>query len=113
MAKPPIIARLLVKRINGHIANGSWKLSTTWLSTSILPTPPSPNHQTPRKAGPSASARVISRRCQHGIFMSRKPSMMIWPAMVPVKVELCPEASSAMPNSVAAKALPTTGSSRR
>ncbi len=102
-----------MKRISGHIANGSWKLSTTWLSTSILPTPPSPNHQTPSHAGPSASARVMSLRCQHGIFRSRKPSMMIWPAIVPVKVELWPEASSAMPNSVAAMALPTMGSSSR
>jgi len=38
--------------------------------------------------------------------------MITWPAMVPVKVELWPEASSATPNSAAATPEPTIGSSR-
>ena len=37
--------------------------------------------------------------------------MMTCPATVPVKVELCPEASNVIANSTAAKPVPTIGAS--
>jgi hypothetical protein len=55
----------------------------------------------------------MTRRCQQqGILRSRKPSRMVWPAIVPVKIELWPEAKRAMPKRMAA-AGPAIGCSRR
>ena len=48
--------------------------------------------------------RVISRRSQGRMRKLRKPSITIWPAMVPVSVEDCPEQSSATANSTPASA---------
>ena len=40
-----------------------------------------------------AMPRVISRRSQGAMRKLRKPSITIWPASVPVRVEFWPEAS--------------------
>ena len=56
--------------------------------------------------------RVIIRRSHGGSRMSRKPSITIWPASVPVIVEFCPEASSATAKSVLAAVVPSSGASR-
>ena len=53
--------------------------------------------------------RVMSLRSQGLSRMSRKPSMTIWPASVPVSVEFWPEASSAEAKSVLARLAPRTG----
>ncbi len=60
-------------------------------------------------AGTIAIERVISRRAQPGSRISRKPSITIWPESVAVTVELSPQHSSAMPNSVGAIAEPSSG----
>ncbi|MNJ00635.1 hypothetical protein D3C73_1600200 [compost metagenome] len=55
-----------------------------------------------KKAGIIASKRVISLR-NHGSIRSFKcPSITICPARVPVTVELCPAAISAMANKAGA-----------
>ena len=52
---------------------------------------------------------MISRRSQGLSLMSRKPSITICPASVPVSVEFWPEASSATANSTLAAPAPSTG----
>ena len=61
--------------------------------------------------GTMAMPRVTSRRAQFGSRRCRKPSITIWPASVAVTVELRPEASSAMANSVEAMPRPSSGDS--
>ena len=54
-------------------------------------------------------ARVIKRRIQGFKRISRKPSITICPASVPVSVEFCPDASSAQAKRVLARLAPRTG----
>ncbi len=53
--------------------------------------------------------RVISRRSQGAMRKLRKPSITIWPASVPVRVEFWPEASNATANNVLAMPTPRIG----
>ena len=53
-------------------------------------------------AGNQAAQPGLNRMC-------RKPSMMIWPASVPVSVEFCPVASSAKAKMVLAAVTPSEG----
>ena len=80
----------------GTSANGIPNESTTWLITSALvgfkPTP-----STIR-----AGARVIARRRKIGIRRRMNPCMTTWPAIVPTEDEANPEASRAIPKTVAA-----------
>ena len=69
--------RLPVNTTSGSTANGSCRLSTTWLSTSNWVAPLSPAMITPATAGMIASPRVISRRSHKGNRISRNPSMTI------------------------------------
>ncbi len=50
-------------------------------------------------AGMTPSMRVIRRRSHGRMRKFRKPSITIWPAMVPVRVEDWPEQSRATANS--------------
>ena len=59
--------------------------------------------RSPPGAGTMASERVIKRRTQGRKRMCTKPSITTCPASVPVSVELCPEANSAMPNNMLAR----------
>ncbi|MNF15269.1 hypothetical protein D3C81_1826530 [compost metagenome] len=63
-------------------------------------------------AGIMAINRVINRLSQGDIRMLTKPSITICPARVPVKVEFCPDASSATANITLASVVPTIGVSR-
>jgi hypothetical protein len=54
-----------------------------------------------------AMALVINLRSQGFSRMCRKPSITIWPANVPVKVEFWPEASKAIANKVLAMVAPS------
>ncbi len=64
-------------------------------------------------AGTMAAMRVISRRSQGRMRKLRKPSMTIWPAMVPVMVEDWPEQSRATANNTPAMVVPSSGASSR
>jgi hypothetical protein len=68
LAKRPIFLRSLVKRIKGMTANGSCRLSTTWLKISSLAMPLSPWKAVTNNAGTIAMERVSSRRIQGGSF---------------------------------------------
>ncbi len=113
LTNSPMRPRSLLKRISGHRASSNCRLSTTWLSTSGLPTAASPSQSTPIKAGTGSQAAGDQAPLPTGIFARRKPSITATcPAMVPVKVELCPAASRAKPNRKLARAPPTSRSSR-
>ena len=71
MANCPIFRRSDTKWIRGIMAKGSWSDSTTWLSTSSPPVARSPNQKIVAAAGTTASSRVIIRRSQGRIRMSR------------------------------------------
>ncbi len=65
-----------------------------------------------RAAGIIARERVIRRRSQGRIRKLRKPSITIWPASVPVRVDDWPEQSSAMAKITPARLVPRSGTSR-
>ena len=90
LANRPISRRSPVKRTSGITANGSCRLSTTWLSTSSRVAPASPAAPTTSAAGTIASSRVTSRRAHTGRRRSRKPSITICPASVPVTRRILP-----------------------
>jgi len=52
---------------------------------------------------------VISRRTQGFSLISKKPSITICPANVPVSVEFCPDASNAIAKMVLANVVPNKG----
>ena len=84
-------------------------LKQTWLAISNSVVLPSPKTPITTIAGMIAISRVISRR-NHGVIrMLRKPSITIWPASVPVRVEFCPDASNATANSMLATPIPNNG----
>ena len=58
-------------------------------------------------AGTNARHRVIKRRTHGRTWISTNPSMMTCPEIVPVSVELCPAAKSAMPNASGATEPPS------
>jgi len=112
LANSPISRRSPVNATSGTTANGSCRLSTTWLSTKRLVVDPSPAMPITNAAGTIANKRVTMRRSQTGRRKSRNPSMTIWPASVPVMVEFCPEASSASANTTLAAPAPSIGDNR-
>ena len=68
-----------------------------------------PYWPTTSRVGMIASPREIIRRTQGAILKCVKPSRMICPAIVPVSVEFCPEASRARANSGVARPTPISG----
>ncbi|MNR13854.1 hypothetical protein D3C85_1302840 [compost metagenome] len=98
IAKPFMVFLSEVKWIRGITAKPNCKLSTTWLRINNPPSALSPNHIMVKKAGIMASKRVISLRNQGCILSFKWPSITICPASVPVTVELCPAAISAIAN---------------
>src|ERR1039457_6520537 len=60
-------------------------------------------------AGMIAAVLVTSRRSHGRMRNCRNPSMMTWPAMVPVRVEDCPEHNRAIPKRMLAAVVPTIG----
>ena len=64
-------------------------------------------------AGMIAMARETSRRVPGRIRKSVKPSITTWPANVPVTLDVCPEASSAIPKRTLAALVPSAGASKR
>ena len=109
LANSPIFLRSLVKLTSGKTANGSCILRITWLRTNSLAVPAgSPerrddNRWNDRHHPRDQPAQPWPRR------MFRKPSITTWPARVPVRVEFCPEASSASANMVLAPVTPSSG----
>ncbi|KRT73908.1 MAG: hypothetical protein XU12_C0006G0075 [Deltaproteobacteria bacterium CSP1-8] len=97
--------------MRGMTAKESCRLSTTWLKTSSSPVARSPNRTIVRTAGTVATARVTMRRSQGLRRILTYPSITIWPARVPVIVELCPELIRATAKRIGASALPTMGAS--
>ena len=63
-------------------------------------------------AGTIANNLVINLRIKGFILIRRYPSITICPLKVPVMVELCPDAISAMANNVEAIDEPNTGESK-
>ena len=94
------------------MANGSCRLSTTWLKTSKALAPALPYQAVAITAGTMAISRVSSARKAGDSRICRKPSITICPAKVPVTEELRPEASSATPNTALAMPTPSSGDSR-
>src|ERR1700681_3786296 len=101
-ASSPILSLSDVNATRGNTANESCMLNITWLSTSSFAVPPSPYINATTTAGTIAIPRVRSRRRHGGRRMLRNPSITIWPARVPVMVEFCPDARSAMANTTLA-----------
>jgi hypothetical protein len=58
-----------------------------------------------------ATVRVIRRRSQGCMRKFRKPSITIWPAIVPVSVDDWPEHSKARANRTLANVVPSSGES--
>src|ERR1700722_9395542 len=102
----PILARLAVNITNGTTANGSCRLSTTWLKISNCPVAFSPAQIVTITAGTIAIPRVTMRRSQGAIRQLRNPSITICPASVAVMVEFSPQHSNAIANSVGAMVEP-------
>jgi len=113
LTNSPMRRRSLVNRMSGTTAKASWRLSTTWESTSSSSTACSPRTAITTAAGMIASPRLMSRRSQGWMRMRRKPSMTICPASVPVMVLAWPEHSSATANTIEASEVPSSGASRR
>ena len=105
----PIFARLAVNITSGTTANGSCRLSTTWLKISNCPVAFSPAQIVTTTAGTIAIIRVTMRRSHGAIRKFRKPSITIWPESVAVTVEFKPQHNSAIANSVGAKVEPSKG----
>ena len=82
---------------------------STWLNTSRSPVASSPASAMVITAGMMASDRVTRRRSQGRSRMLTKPSITIWPASVPVIVELCPAQMREIANRAGASVLPTRG----
>src|SRR5205085_2896273 len=111
-ANSPILILSLVNRTRGKTAKLNCKLRMTWLRTSRFVVPFSPEIIVTMTAGMIAIRRVIRRRNHGRIRRFRNPSITIWPASVPVRVEFCPEASSANANTALAPVTPSSGVSR-
>src|SRR6266446_7804228 len=105
----PIFRRSLVNRTSGMTAKESCRLRMTWLSKSNFAVPLAPNRAATITAGIIAMRRVIKRRSHGRKRMLRKPSITIWPASVPVRVEFCPEARRAKAKSTLAIGTPSVG----
>ena len=110
-ANTPILCGSLVNATSGNTANGSCRLSTTWLRMMSGPVPRSPYIATTMIAGTMAMRRVMSRRSHGRRRMLMNPSITIWPASVPVSVAFWPEQSSATANSTLAIVVPRSGES--
>ena len=96
-----------------HDRERQLRLSTTWLKTSSELAPALPNQAVTMTAGTIATPRVSKARAAGETRMSRKPSMTIWPASVPVTDELSPEQISATPKRALAMPTPRSGDSSR
>src|ERR1700749_1138128 len=97
LASSPITFLLAAMIRRGTRAKGMPKERTTW-----LPTRASVGSR-PIASTSSAGARVIARRRKSGIWRSMKPCITTCPAIVPTEEEAKPEASRAMPKTVAAR----------
>ena len=82
---------------------------STWLKTSNSPEAPSPATAITSTAGMMARARVTRRRSHGRSRMFTNPSITIWPASVPVIVELWPAQMRATAKTNGATPLPTRG----
>src|SRR5436189_159421 len=105
----PILGRLAVNITSGTTANGSCRLSTTWLKISNWPVAFSPAQIVTMTAGTMAIIRVTMRRSHGAMRKLRKPSITIWPESVAVMVELSPQHRSAIANNVGAMVEPSNG----
>ena len=105
----PILAPLAVNMTSGTTANGSCRLSTTWLRIKSCPVAFSPAQIVTTTAGRIAIMRVTSRRSHGAIRILRKPSITIWPDNVAVMVEFSPQHKSAIANNVGASVDPSSG----
>src|ERR1039457_3308334 len=85
LAKLCMTSRRLVSRSSGIRAKGSAKLRTTCERTRIR------SGSRPVAMMAMAGMTVMARRRKMGNLMSRKPSMMTWPAMTPTVEEERPE----------------------
>ena len=94
--------RFDVKWISGITANESCRLRITWLKIKRRWVDCSPASEMTTTAGTRAIRRVTSRRSQGARRRWRYPSITIWPASVPVRVELWPAHRSAMANKIGA-----------
>ena len=105
----PILARLAVNITSGTTANGSCRLSTTWLRISNCPVaflagPDRHDHRRHDRDHPRHHAPQPGRDAQ-----IEKPSITIWPDSVAVMVEFSPQHKSAIANSVGAMVEPSSG----
>jgi len=98
----PILRGESVNLRSGTSASGRCSDSTTVDATTSWLAPCGPAMSATASEGTMATARETMLRSQSGRESSRKPSMTNCPANVPVMVELCPEASSAIAHSVEA-----------
>jgi hypothetical protein len=87
LTNSPIFTLSLVNRTSGKTAKLNCRLRITWLSTSRFVVPFSPEMIVTTTAGMIAMRRVMRRRSHGRRRMLRKPSITIWPASVPVRVE--------------------------
>ena len=109
MANAPIRFRSLTMWMRGMTAKESCMERSTWLKTSNSPVAPSPAITIVTTAGMMAMIRVTRRRSHGRSRMFTNPSITIWPASVPVIVELWPEQMRATAKRTGAAPLPTRG----
>lgn len=110
--RSPILVLSAVNITSGKTAKGNCRLSTTCVRINSWAVPDWPNQIVTLAAYTIAIARVMRRRNHGASFMSRKPSITIWPASIAVTVELIPQHNNAMPKSVGAIAKPSIGAKR-